>query len=54
MDGILGTQIILAACFAALAILAVVDGAWAGNVRRQPAFGGAWQPMTDDDAPDGA
>ena len=54
MDGILGTQIILAAFAAALTILAVADGIWVSNVQRHPAFGGTWQPTTDDDAFDGA
>lgn len=48
MNGILGTQIVLAAFAAALAILAVADGAWAAHARRRPAFGGAWQVETDD------
>lgn len=50
MDGILGTQIVLAAFAAALAILAVADGAWATHARQRQAFGSAWQASLDDDA----
>lgn len=47
MDGILGTQIVLAAFAAALALLAMADGAWASHARRRPAFGASWQAAPD-------